>query len=411
MKNLFYFLIPLFLIFYLSSFTFQKAKAQDLPHPDSVEMLINSMAIQIEATQGLNDMYNFDFRSAESQFSWIKRHYPEHPLGYFLMGLSNFWKMMPNEDITTYDGIFNNYMDTTITYAEKIFDDAEKKSPKQIEAAFFLSAAYGFKGRLESNRRNWTAATIAGKRALNYLEDARGYGDLSPELLFGDGLYNYYVEWIPENYGELKPIFWFFKGGDKEKGIKQLEEVTAEGFYTKTEAQTFLIRIYDSEAKEDPMYREKALNLAGYLHQSYPKNAFFHRQYLKLLYLTGDGNKTIEESKKALELIEQNAFGYEGTIGRYAAFFLGSHNFRALRNYEEAKKYLEQAVQFGESADAQDSGYYLHSLAYLGQIAHIEKDYMAAKGYYEKIKNHANRKHPTKKEAKEYLRENRKLFK
>lgn len=144
-KNLLYILIPLFSLFYISPFTLQKAKAQDLPHPDSVEMLINSMAIQIEATQGLNDMYNFDFRSAESQFSWIKRHYPKHPLGYFLLGLSNFWKMMPNEDDKSYDRVFNNYMDTTITYAEKIFDKAEKKSPKQIEAAFFLSAAYALK--------------------------------------------------------------------------------------------------------------------------------------------------------------------------------------------------------------------------------------------------------------------------
>ncbi|WP_291720144.1 tetratricopeptide repeat protein [Bernardetia sp.] len=408
MKKLFYLLIPLF---FLSYFSTSKTKAQDLPHPDSVEMLITSMAMQIEATQGLNDMYNFDFRSAESQFQWMKRRYPEHPLGYFLMGLSNFWKMMPNEDVTTYDATFNKYMDSTIMYAEKIFDKAEKKSPKQIEAAFFLSAAYAFKGRLESNRRNWTSATIAGKRALNYLEDARGYGDLSPELLFGDGLYNYYVEWIPENYGELKPILWFFKDGDKAKGIKQLEEVTAEGFYTKTEAQNFLVRIYNEESKTDPMYREKALNLAAYLHQSYPQNAYFHRQYLKLLYLTGDGTKTIEESKKALDLIEKGAFGYEATIGRYAAFFLGSHHFRALRKYDEAKKYLKQAVEFGESVDAQEAGYYLYSLAYLGQIAHIEKDYMAAKGYYEKIKDHADRKHPTKKEAKKYLRENRKLFK
>ena len=410
MKNLLYIFLPLFSLFYSSSFFSQKVKAQDLPHPDSVEMLINSMPIQIEATRGLNDMYNFDFRSAEGQFKWIKRNYSKHPLGYFLMGLSNFWKMMPNEDDKSYDRVFNNYMDTTIYFAEKIFDDAEKKSPKQIEAAFFLSAAYAFKGRLEANRRNWTAATIAGKRALNYLEDARGYGDLSPELLFGDGLYNYYVEWIPENYGELKPIFWFFKNGDKQKGIQQLEEVTREGFYTKTEAQTFLIRIYESESKEDPKYREKALNLSEYLHTSYPKNAFFHRQYLKLLYLNGDGNKTIEESEKALELIEKKEFGYEGTIGRYAAFFLGSHNFRALRNYEKAKSYLEQAVAFGESSDAQDSGYYLYSLAYLGQIAHLEKDYKAAQGYYEKIKDHADRKHPTKKEAKQYLRENRKLF-
>ena len=61
MKNLLYILIPLFSLFYISPFTSHTVKAQDLPHPDSVEMLITSMAMQIEATQGLNDMYNFDF--------------------------------------------------------------------------------------------------------------------------------------------------------------------------------------------------------------------------------------------------------------------------------------------------------------------------------------------------------------
>ena len=62
----------------------------------------------------------------------------------------------------------------------------------KIEAAFFLAAAYGFKGRLYSNREYWTKAASAGKSALNYIEISKEQSYLSPELLFGEVLYNFY---------------------------------------------------------------------------------------------------------------------------------------------------------------------------------------------------------------------------
>ena len=64
--------------------------------PDSVEMLLSNAKIQIEATQAVNDMYNFKFDEAEMQFRWIRQKYPDHPLPYFLLGLSQWWKIMPN---------------------------------------------------------------------------------------------------------------------------------------------------------------------------------------------------------------------------------------------------------------------------------------------------------------------------
>ena len=56
-------------------------------------------------------------------------------------------------------------------------------------------------------------------------------------------LYNYYAEWISENYAILRPVLMFFPDGNKELGIKQLKTVANNAFYTRTEAQYFLMRI------------------------------------------------------------------------------------------------------------------------------------------------------------------------
>ena len=60
------------------------------------QMLLSDMQVQIEATEAVNDMYNFKFEKAEQQFRWLKQKYAWHPLPYFLLGLSEWWKIMPN---------------------------------------------------------------------------------------------------------------------------------------------------------------------------------------------------------------------------------------------------------------------------------------------------------------------------
>ncbi|MDH3711399.1 MAG: tol-pal system protein YbgF, partial [Cyclobacteriaceae bacterium] len=213
---------------------------------DSTGLLLMDRDVQIDATQAVNDMYNFKFEQAEKQFRWLIQDYPEHPLPYFLLGLSQWWKMAPNIGNGQYDDQFTDYMDRSIELAKALYDE----NKKNVEASFFLSAAYGFKGRLYAERKQWRKAASAGKQALKYLDNSRGKSDLSPEFLFGDALYNYYSVWIPENYPILKPILVFFKKGDKELGIQQLQEVANNAFYTRTEAQFFLMRILALEQQD-----------------------------------------------------------------------------------------------------------------------------------------------------------------
>lgn len=371
--------------------------SNDQPMGDSAKysLLINPF-IQIESTEAINSMYNFEFKKAQSHFNYLQKQYPWHPLPYLLKGLNYWWQIVPNYDDTQYDDAFLAYMDTTKVLAENI-----QENFNEIEGAFFLAAAYAFEGRLYSERREYRKAAIAGGRSLKYLGECRGHETYSPELLFGDALFNYYAEWIREEYPLLRPIMAFFPKGDKEKGIEQLEEVARNAFYSRTEAQFYLMRILSSADEGDLM---DALQVGEYLHQQYPKNPYFHRYYARLLYQSGRYTIAGQESLDILEKIEQGAPGYEANSGRYACFYLG-HVSELRKKYDEAKDYYQKGIAYSEEIGATDMGYYFYSLLHLGRIAKKEGDMELAESYFKQVKKAAKRRHPTHEQARQELKE------
>ncbi|MGB3618397.1 MAG: tol-pal system protein YbgF [Catalinimonas sp.] len=360
------------------------------------DILLTNMQVQVDVTQAVQDLYNFKFDRAEKQFRWLRQSHPEHPLPYFLLGLSEWWKIVPNTDDEQYDERFLDFMEQSIDKAEAILDRDEDNP----EAHFFLAAAYGFQGRLYSERSQWRKATFSSKRALNHMQASKDKAELSPEFLFGDGLYNYYREWIPENFFWLRPVVALFPDGDREKGLAQLSEVTRDAFYTRTEAQYFLMQIYNGEENRPDL----AFPIAQELNEDFPDNAAFQRYYARMCFQRGLLDETERVSREMMDKIDRGMPGYEGVSGRYAAFYLGHiHRYR-YRDQEKAKGYFEQALAFAESTDDEEMGYYLHSLANLARIANQEGDVASAQGYYRRIKKHAERKHSTHEEAREYLR-------
>jgi hypothetical protein len=288
-------------------------------------------------------------------------------------------------------------MDSSILLANNL----HKKHPEyRIEAAFFLAAAYGFKGRLYSDeeRGNWRKAASAGKDALDYLEECKEREDLSPELLFGDALYNYFSVWVPENYPMVKPLLLFFRKGDKALGLKQLKEVSYNAFYTRTEAMVWLMRILNSYENDQP----RAFQISDYLHKTYPDNPYFHRYYARMLYSRGMYTDLERESKSIIARIDSSMVGYEATSGRYAAFFLGQM-YQTRKNLDESKKYYNLAMRYSEANKATETGYYLYSMIALGEIAEKQGNKAEAKKYFTDVKKRTGRKDEAYKDAKRRL--------
>jgi len=358
------------------------------------EMLLSNPGVQIEATEAINKLYNFKFAEADAEFRWLRYRYPYHPMPYFLMGLAEWWKIVPNTEDSRYDDRCLALMDTCITLAEKLYDARENK----IEPSFFLAAAYAFKGRIHSERKHWSRATFAGKNALKYMEKCEGKSDLSPELLFGDGLFNYFAQWIPDNYPLLKPILWLFPKGNKQLGIQQLEKVGNNAFYTRTEARYFLLQIYSYENQY-----AKAYDLAKYSWETYPDNPYFERYYLRSAFVRGNTAEAEKAANSILSKIDKGMAGYEAVSGRNAAYVLGYYYQNYYRDIAKAKEYYLQTVNYSIQAKAFTSGYYLSSLIALGKIAEKDKDYEGAREYYKTVIDRGEKKSSQVKEAKDAI--------
>ncbi|MBD2699643.1 tetratricopeptide repeat protein [Spirosoma sp. BT702] len=356
--------------------------------------LLKHPGVQIESAEAINLMYNYKFYDADKEFRWLRLRYPKHPMPYFLMGLAEWWKIVPNTDVTDYDDRCLALMDTTITLAEKMYDDSDNK----LEPAFFLAGAYAFKSRLYSERKKWTKATFAGKNALKYFEKCKGNADFSPELLFGDGMYDYYAQWIPENYPLLKPILMFFPKGNKASGIKELEKTANTAFYTRVEARYFLIQIYSMENQYD-----KAFEMSKYMHEQYPDNPFFERYYARSAFVIGKLNEAERICKDMMAKIERSQSGYEGVSGRTAAYILAYINHFFYKQNSEAKIYYQKAIDYAKQTNSTNAGYYWSSVLGLAKIATDEKNYDLAQTYFKEVMDKAEKKSSQYKEAKKAL--------
>lgn len=389
MKRLVY-ILALFLPFQLF--------AQQQQLSDTIQLMQNEQ-LQIEATEALNNMYNFKFDLAEAKFQELIKRYPNHPLPYYILGLSNWWKMMPyGEDdprIKEHEPAFDKYMGLAIDKAEKLHD----KNEENIEATFFLCAAHALSARHYAENSQKVKSLNHTRKAFHYFKRLNDKKDLNPEFLFFSALFNYYAAWFKSEYPVMKPVLALFPEGNKALGINQLKEVSYNAFWTRTEAQYFLMRIYYNEEEDD----KNALTFSEYLAKTFPDNPFFQRIYTRLCYSLGNWKECKEYSENILYKINIGMPGYEETSGRYAGFFLG-RIYKGSGNLEKSKEYYKKAVFYAEKSNATKQNYYLYAVADLARMADKENDVASARQYYETILDKADHKNELHREAKSYLK-------
>ncbi len=364
-----------------------------------VESIMQNVDIQFEATEAMNNMYNFKFDTAEAKFKELAKRYPDHPLPFYLVGLSNWWRMMPyvEEDpvVKKYQPLFDEYMDLSIRKAEKMY----KKNEEDIEANFFLCAGHALIARHYAEKGQEMKSINHTRKTFSYFKKLNDNNELSPEFLFGSALFNYYAAWFRKEYPVLKPVLALFPKGDKELGITQLKTVYNNAFWTRTEAQYFLMRIYYNEEDDE----KAAFEYAEYLVSNYPDNPYFQRIYARVCYTLGKLKECKIASEDIIYKINIGMPGYEATSGRYASFFLGKI-YKTAGNNDKAKEYYNKTLYFAEQTEATNQNYYLYAIADLARMCHKENDIASARQYYETILDKADRDNGLWKEAKEYLK-------
>ena len=365
---------------------------------DIAGWLLLDKDIQLELDGAVQNLYNFKFDRADKQFHSLQRRYPQHPMAYFLLGLSTWWKMMPSGVTDTrYDRPFLAYLDTAQTKAEKLY----KADNHNYEACFFLAAAAGMEARLHAERHNWRKATVASRRALVYFEKSKEANGLSTEFLFGEGLFNYYAVWIGEEYKWLRPVLFFFPKGDRDRGLAQLRQVGKTAFYTGTEANFFLVTILNSDREKKAA---EAYPIARQLATQFPDNPRFQLDYAKLAFKLGKFDESEATSLAVLRKYAAGQVGYEAYSGRAATYIMGYLMQYKYHDLPQAKDYYQRCIAYSEQAGVAKQGYYIFAEAGLARLALKESDPATARRYYRAILEHTDNGEEAYLEARDWLR-------
>lgn len=363
----------LFLFFSISSF----ANAQLLYDAPSQNLVL----------EAVDHIYNYEFGSVEPLARQIRAKYPNHPVNSLLKAMQLQWQYLPVKDNKAISGQYLKLLEECINKA-KVLEKDEKTRP---EAAFFSMAGHGYVALIHNYNDDKIKAASEGKKAYNYVMDGFKYMERNPEFYFSSGLYNYYVIRYPEDHPIVKPLILFFKDGNREEGLRQMDIATKKGIFTRTESAFYLARIF---LKHELRF-ERASQYLMHLTQKYPNNPVFLMKNIEALLLLGK----YREAESFQERFKRRTDKFFPIA---VQTFEGLLQEKHLKNDGEATKaYLAALRQPHDSEYTKE--YHAFAYAGLARIALRTGDKRKATGYYKKVEELAEYKSLLK-EAKTFLK-------
>lgn len=331
-------------------------------------------------SQGIRHIYNVEFEEAENSFRRVIADFPDHPAGKFFLTMIDWWRIMLDLDNESYDDMFFEKLEDVIFQCDQILE----REPNNIDAWFFKGGAIGFRGRLRATRESWIKAADDGRIALPIVEKAGSLDPNNIDVQLGYGIYNYYAQVIPDKYPFVKPLMIFFPKGNKIKGIQELTNVAHNGKFAKYESRYFLMTLF-YQFENNSHEAEKYANM---LYSEFPKNPIFHRYLGRLSLRQGRLTDAYNIFTQVLERCDEDYFGYGKSARREANYYLGYYYFHAARDVEKAEERFKLSESLSKEIDRkEESGFYINSLLYLGNIYDLKGDRSRALNYYKSVES------------------------
>ncbi|HET9135662.1 MAG TPA: hypothetical protein VFO76_03415, partial [Candidatus Kapabacteria bacterium] len=287
--------------------------------------------------RGIELTYNMQYNEADQTFDTVIRQNPQHPAGYFYKAMVNFWRAVTNTDNTGYDDAYARDLDECIKRADLLLDSNEW----DLAGLFYKGAALGMHARIFAIRPKWQDAinllVSDAKDGVKYLNKLEEKIPANGDIMFGRGLYNFYVEAVKEDNPTLAPIINVFATGSKRIGLQMLEYAAQRASYSQTEAMYELMKVYYLYEKD----YNKSYNYSRILASKYPNNsAFLHYLAFNQVSL-GEHAKYDSTYRVMLARAKERREGYTIKQAREAMYFIGQSNlYRPNGNIDSALYYL-----------------------------------------------------------------------
>jgi hypothetical protein len=327
-----------------------------LPAAAKPSSILDDEQFREEVRRGLDRLYDMDYAGAGAAFAAIAQRYPDHPVVPFLRALPAWWEIQVDPDDDSHDDAFFDAMEEVI----KRCDRRLKADRQDLDGMFFKAGALAFRGRLQSDRKNWLRAALDGRKALQLLEDVRKRDPQNPDLLLGVGLFDYLADVVPQKYPILKRFARFFPQGNRARGLQELAQAVEQGKFVPTEAAFCLVQIHYIFERD----YATALHYSRWLRDRYPNNALFHvyegRTYARL-------NLWPDERQDLLDVLERHAegrTGYRGDVTQQALYVLGRDEVR-WKSFDDALSHLSR-LEILPNRGRTDSDYKAYGRLYRG---------------------------------------------
>jgi len=260
---------------------------------------------------GVDDIYMMRFALAEADMAQAIALDPTYPHPYFGRAAIDLVSFIYGEKQG--DPALLRSFEVKALESIKAAEAYLKAHPNDPDALFILGASHGMFGRLAIVERRWLEAFRHGRASMKFV---RRSVKLEPELydaILGLGMFDYYVATIPKFAGWLAKIVL---GGDRARGLKQIQLAAEKGRYAKVTAQMILVEIYleDPFGAYDP---KEGLRLMREVHAQYPGSGMIDTAFISALYESKELGEAIREAREYQERVKS---------GRYPAMNLaGSH--------------------------------------------------------------------------------------
>jgi len=227
---------------------------------------------------GLDLIMDGNLDSAIEVFRDIQRKDPQSPLGYLLEADAVWWRIyyttanLTDPDVfaatdlpsTPYDAHFRDLINATISKSETRIRAQQDVARNYL----YQGMAYALRARLEGLRDRDLATARAGKKMRSLLLKSLELDPNLTDAYLGVGIYNYFVDTL-STIVKILTIFILLPGGNRVRGLQQLQMAAEKGDLARAEAKFYLAKDY-SRANERQYAR--SLEIFQQLASEYPHN-------------------------------------------------------------------------------------------------------------------------------------------
>jgi tetratricopeptide (TPR) repeat protein len=261
-----------------------------------------------------------------------------------------------------------------IAKAMALADARLKQNPKDTAAMYASGIAFGLRSNYfwvvkkawHDSLRDATAARKLHNR-ISELEP----NNVDARLV--QGLHDYIVGSLPLGYKMLGFLIGIH--GDKEKGIRTVQDVAKNGKLNRVDAEVFLCALYRRENQS-----KLAVPLVQDLIRRYPRNYLFRMELGQMYSQSGDGVRALQALEEVARLKQSHAPGFDRVPWEKIYYQEGSIQFW----YNDLDRSLENMKKVTAASEEVDLNTGVQAYLRMGQIYDMKQRRAEAIAAYKK---------------------------